>query len=78
MTPEEIKGRIFAIEVPTTPFMAIVCLQSEDLGKTQHFLSDAAISITKLSDHALLVNSQDAAGASIIIFDKEEVWPPGD
>jgi hypothetical protein len=64
------------IEAPTTPFMAAVCLQSGELKKTQQFLSEAGVSTSPLSDHASLISPIDAAGAAIIIFDENDVWPP--
>lgn len=64
------------VEAPTTPFMAAVCLQSGDLDKTRQFLAGAGVTTSPLSDHALLVSPEDAAGAAIIIFDENDVWPP--
>jgi hypothetical protein len=64
------------VEAPTTPFMAAVCLQSGDLNKTRQFLAGAGVTTSPLSDHAVLVSPEDAAGAAIIIFDENDVWPP--
>ena len=64
------------VEAPTTPFMAAVCLQSGDLNKTRQFLAGAGVTTAPLSDHAVLVSPEDAAGAAIIIFDENDVWPP--
>jgi len=64
------------VEAPTTPFMAAVCLQSGDLSKTRQFLAGAGVATSPLSDHSMLISPEDAAGAAIIIFDKNDVWPP--
>ena len=64
------------VKAPTTPFMAAVCLQSDDLNKTRQFLIEAGVVTSPLSDHAVLINPGDAAGAAIIIFDENDVWPP--
>ncbi|NKB22075.1 MAG: hypothetical protein GKS01_16425 [Alphaproteobacteria bacterium] len=65
-----------SVSAPTTPFMAAVCLQSRDLNKTRQFLTDAGVPTSSLSDHALLVSPEDAAGAAILIFDENDIWPP--
>jgi len=64
------------VAAPTTPFMAAVCLQSDNLKKTRQFLSEAGVATSPLSDHAVLISPEDAAGAAIIIFDENDVWPP--
>ena len=64
------------VKAPTTPFMAAVCLQSDDLNKTRQFLTEAGVATSPLSDHAVLISPGDAAGAAIIIFDENDVWPP--
>ncbi len=74
-----IKGlteRLPGLKVPTTPFMAAVCLQSGDIGRTRSFLTQAGILTSRLGDHSLLVSPEDACGAGIIIYDKSEIWPP--
>ena len=69
-------GHLPDIDAPTTPLMASVCLQSGNLNKTRAFLSTAGIAASPLGDHALLISPEDAAGAAIIIFDENDVWPP--
>jgi hypothetical protein len=64
------------VEAPTTPFMAAVCLQSGNLNKTRQFLTEAGVATSPLSEHAVLISPDDAAGAAIIIFDENDVWPP--
>ena len=68
--------RLPGLDVPTTPFMATVCLESSDLGKTRSFLTQAGILTSPLSDYAFLVSPEDACGAAIIIYDENDVWPP--
>jgi hypothetical protein len=75
-TRAALAGYLPDVEVPTTPFMAAVCLQSGDLNKTQQFLSEADVVTSPLSDHVLLISPDDAAGAAIIIFDENDIWPP--
>lgn len=64
-----------SIDVPTTPFMAGVCLQSNDLNITRQFLNNAGVSMFSLSEHAELIAPRNAAGAAIIVFDEYEIWP---
>jgi hypothetical protein len=74
-TPTALAQHLPDIKVPTTPFMAAVCLQSGNLKKTRQFLSGASVATSPLSDHAVLISPEDAAGAAIIIFDENDVWP---
>ncbi|MAS81889.1 MAG: hypothetical protein CMF45_04305 [Legionellales bacterium] len=75
-TVKELRERLPGLKVPTTPFMATVCLKSVDLVKTRSFLAKADIITSGLSDHAFLVSPEDACGASIIIYDEDDIWPP--
>ncbi|MBI77498.1 MAG: hypothetical protein CMM53_06935 [Rhodospirillaceae bacterium] len=61
--------------VPTTPFMAAVTLESRDLEKTRTFINKAGITFKSLSDHTILLSQDNACGVSLIIFDKEDIWP---
>ena len=63
------------VAVPTTPFMAAVTLESEDLDQTRSFLDGAGISVISLSDNAILIGADDACGVSIIIFNHNDTWP---
>ena len=75
-TAKELTERLPGLNVPTTPFIATVCLKSGNFDKTRSFLTKAEISTSRLSDHALLVSPEEACGAGIIIYDESDEWPP--
>ncbi len=75
-TSDSLKDVSPGTDIPTTPFMATVCLQSEDLNKTRQYLDDAGVATSTMGDHAILIEPDDAAGAAIIVFDEEDVCPP--
>lgn len=61
--------------VPTTPFMAVVTLESRDLEKTKTFINQAGVTFKSLGEHAILLSQDNACGVSLIIFDKGDIWP---
>lgn len=65
------------IQVPTTPFMAAVALQSGDPSVARTLCEDGEIVLLPDGgDDMVRIHPDEAAGAAIVIFGPDSQWPP--
>lgn len=74
VSPDELTTLIPGAAVPADPFIAAVVLRSHDIRASREYLASRGIA-THEAAGALMVEANDAMGASIVIHGHDENWP---
>jgi hypothetical protein len=76
-TVDTCRALVPGIPIPTTPFMPAVALQADDLGMTKSLCAARHIRLLDdTGDGTVRIHPAAAAGATMVVFGPDSVWPP--